>query len=121
MRDIGLRTFRCLPYTHLPLPRPATLPCSAFPPRCGSKVVRAPGFEPRPLGDGAAAGPRWFPIRRAGSGPRVSTLLRPASRRVLPVLLPPVDSQVEQPIAVIHVFDAPCRGPVSLEDFAGLS
>src|SRR5215469_7180482 len=95
-------------------------PCSASPPRCGSKVFRAPGFEPRPLGDGAAARPRWFPIRRPGPGPRVRTLLGPPSRRVLPVLLPPVDSQVEQPIAVIHVFDAPRRRPVGLKDLGSL-
>src|SRR5215467_8037558 len=80
--------------------KPACL-CLAV--RCGSrsvspKVVRAPGFEPRPLGDGAAARPRWFPIRRAGPAPRVGTLLRPAGRRVFPVLLAPIDSQVEQPI-----------------------
>src|SRR5215467_889947 len=95
-------------------------PCSAFPRRRRSKVVRAPGFEPRPLGDGTAVRPRWFPIRRPGPGPGVRTLLRPPSRRVLPVLLPPVDSQVEQPIAVIRVFDSPGRRPVGLKDLGSL-
>src|SRR5262249_45728178 len=102
--------------------KPACL-CLAV--RCGSrsvspKVVRAPGFEPRPLGDGAAARPRWFPIRRAGPAPRASTLLRPASRRVFPGLLPPLDSQAEQPVTVIHVFDASRRRPVGLKDLGSL-
>ena len=47
--------------------------------------------------------------------------LRPAGRRVLPPLLPPVDGQVEQPIAVIHRLDAAPRRPVSLEDLGSLS
>jgi putative ABC transport system substrate-binding protein len=43
------------------------------------------------------------------------------SRRILPRLLPPVDGQVEQPIAVIHSLDAAPRRPVSLEDIRSSS
>jgi hypothetical protein len=47
--------------------------------------------------------------------------LRPAGRRVLPRLLPPVDGQVDQPVAVVHRLDAAPRRPVSLEDLCSLS
>src|SRR5438034_2541713 len=71
-----------------------------------------PGLQARPLGGGTSIGteillafkPSW-----------------PAGRRVLPLLLPPVDGQVEQPIAVIHRLDAANCGPVSLEDIGSLS
>src|SRR5438132_6733168 len=69
----------------------------------GSQVVRIPGLQARPLGGGTSIGtgnllafkPLW-----------------PAGRRVLPRLLPPVDGQVEQPVAVIHRLDAASRRPV---------
>src|SRR3982074_278512 len=78
----------------------------------GSQVVRIPGLQARPLGGGTSIG--------------TDTLLAfpplwPAGRRVLPRLLPPVDGQVEQPIAVIHRLDAASRRPVSLEDIGFLS
>src|SRR5580658_9315823 len=61
----------------------------------GAQVVGASGFESRPLGDGPSTRPHCFPSRRAAASPRVGALLRPAGRRVLPLLLPPVDGQVE--------------------------
>jgi len=72
----------------------------------GSQVVRIPGLQARPLGGGTSIG--------------TDTLLAckplwPAGRRVLLRLLPPVDGQVEQDIAVIHRLDAAARSPVSLE------
>src|ERR1017187_9651732 len=80
--------------------------------RSGAEVVGASGFEAGPLGGGTSIGtgnllafkPLW-----------------PASRRVLPCLLAPVDGQVEQPVAVIHRLDAASRRPVSLGDFGSLS
>ena len=47
--------------------------------------------------------------------------LWPAGRRVLPPLLPPVDGQVEQRVAIAHHLDAAPRRPVCLEDFGSLS
>jgi hypothetical protein len=73
----------------------------------GSQVVRIPGLQARPLGDGTSIGT----VRVLAFRP-----LRPAGRRVLPLLLPSVDGQVEQPVAVIHHLDAAPRRPVSLED-----
>ena len=78
----------------------------------GSQVVRIPGLQARPLDDGTSIDA----VRVHAFRP-----LWPASRRVLPRLLPPVDGQVEQPIAVIHRLDAAPRRPVSLEDFGSLS
>src|ERR1017187_5128049 len=80
--------------------------------RSGAEVVGASGFEAGPLGGGTSIGtgnllafkPLW-----------------PASRRVLPCLLAPVDGQVEQPVAVIHRLDAASRRPVSLEDLGAVS
>src|ERR1700674_1831790 len=77
----------------------------------GSEVVRIPGLQSRPLGGGTSIG-----TQRVHNVP-----LRPAGRRVLPRLLPPVDGQVEQPIVVIHHLDATNCGPVSLEDTGSLS
>src|SRR5580658_8647372 len=73
----------------------------------GPEVVGPPGLQARPLGGGTSVGtevllafkPFW-----------------PAGRRVLPCLLPPVDGQIEQPVAVVHRLDAAPRRPVSLED-----
>src|ERR1700691_6273803 len=68
-----------------------------------------PGLHARPL--------------RGGTSIHTAELLalEPAGRRVFPRLLPPVDSQVEQPVAVVHRLDAAPRRPVSLEDFGSLS
>src|SRR5262245_16655593 len=82
---------------------------SAF---AGSEVVGMPGFQARPLGGGASVGPHAmlaFPP------------LWPAVGRVLPCLVPPVDSQIEQPVAVVHRLDAAHPGPISFEDFGFLS
>src|SRR5207237_3896045 len=75
-------------------------------------VVGVPGLEARPLGDGASI---------ATVGVLAFRLLWPAGGRILPRLLPPVDGQVEQPIAVIHRLDAAPGRPVSLEDIGSLS
>src|ERR1017187_1747892 len=80
--------------------------------RSGAEVVGASGLQAGPLGGGTSIGtgnllafkPLW-----------------PAGRRVLPRLLPPVDGQVEQPVAVVHRLDAAPRRPVSLEDIGSLS
>src|SRR5580698_9197001 len=72
----------------------------------GSQVVGIPGLQPGPLDDGTT----FSPVTVLAFRP-----LWPASRRVLPALLPPVDGQVEQPVAVIHRLDAAPRRPVSLE------
>jgi hypothetical protein len=77
----------------------------------GSKVVRISGLQARPLRGGTS-----ISTQRVHNVP-----LRLASRRVLPRLLPPVDRQVEQPIAVIHHLDAARRRPVSLEDLGPVS
>src|ERR1017187_1732084 len=78
----------------------------------GVEVVGMPGLQARPLGKGTSFGTH-----------RVLAfwLLRPAGRRILPPLLPPVDGQVEQPIAIVHRLHAAYRRPVSLEDFGSLS
>src|SRR6202007_1544357 len=47
--------------------------------------------------------------------------LEPAGRPVFSRLLPPVDGQVEQLVAVVHRLDAAPRRPVSLEDFGAVS
>jgi hypothetical protein len=46
----------------------------------------------RPLGDGASTRPVWFPSGRAGFTLREGAMLRPASRRVLRLLLSPLTS-----------------------------
>jgi hypothetical protein len=78
----------------------------------GSQVVRIPGPQARPLDDGASVDA----VRVRAFRP-----LWPAIRRVLPRLLPTLDGQVKQPIAVIHRLDAAPRRPVSLEDLGSLS
>src|SRR5579862_729221 len=83
--------------------------------RAGAKVIGTSGFESRPLRDRASAGPHWLPSRRAAVSSGVGALLRPAGRRVLPLLLPPVDGQVQQVIVVIHhLYPAGCR-PIRLK------
>jgi hypothetical protein len=77
-----------------------------------SQVVRIPGLQTSPLGGGTSI--------RTGSLLAFKPLW-PACRRVLPRLLPSVDGQVEQPVAVIHRLDAAPRRPVSLEDLGSLS
>src|SRR6516162_9151216 len=77
-----------------------------------SQVVRIPGLQAGPLDDGTSIGTvRVLPFRP----------LWPAGRRVLPPLLPPVDRQVEQTVAVVHRLDAAPRRPVGLEDLGSLS
>src|SRR4029077_21022748 len=71
-----------------------------------------PGLEAGPLDDGTSIGTAIVLAFRP---------LWPAGRRVLPTLLPPIDAQVEQPIAVIHRLDAAPRRPVGLEDIGSLS
>jgi hypothetical protein len=78
----------------------------------GAQIVRMPGLQARPLGGGTSIGTEVLLATKP---------LWPAGRRVLPRLLPPVDRQVEQPIAVIHRLDAANCGPVSLEDIRSLS
>src|SRR5215470_7520219 len=73
----------------------------------GSEVVRIAGLQAGPLDDGTSTGT----VRVLAVQP-----LGPAARRVFPLLLPPVDGQVEQPIAVVHRFNAAPRCPVGLED-----
>src|SRR6516162_4033191 len=77
-----------------------------------SQVVGMPGLQAGPLGDGA---PIDTVVVFALRPPR------PAGRRVLPPLPPPIDGQVEQPIAVVHRLDAAPRRPVSLEHSRSLS
>jgi hypothetical protein len=80
-------------------------------PAC-SQVVGIAGLQARPLDDGTSIDTvRVFAFR----------LLWPAGRRVLPRLLPPIDGQVEQPVAVVHCLDAAPRRPVCLEDIGFLS
>src|SRR6185437_10339455 len=84
----------------------------------GGEVVRAPGRDSRPLGDGASARPLRHrrPVGRAAVGPGDGALLWPAGRRVLPRLLTAVDGQVHQRVAVVHRLGAAALGPVGLED-----
>src|SRR5947209_711890 len=84
-------------------------PHSALP---GAQIVGIPGLQARPLGDGTSIGTEVLLAFKP---------LRPAGRRVLPRLLPAVDGQVEQPVAVIHRLDAAYRRPVGLEDVGSFS
>ena len=88
---------------------PAERPHSA---PAGSQVVGIPGLQARPLGGGTSIGTEILLAFKP---------LWPAGRRVLPRLLPPIDGQVQQPIAVIHRLDAATCRPVSLEDIGCLS
>src|SRR5262249_18010032 len=72
-----------------------------------SEVVGISGLQAGPLGGGTSINAEILLAFES---------LRPAGRRVLPGLLPPVDGQVEQAIAVVHRFDAAPRRPVGLED-----
>jgi len=77
-------------------------------------ACRFPG-RPNTRPSGETTG-RWTSI---GTGDWLAFKLNrlwPAGRRVLPRLLPPVDCQVEQPVAVIHRLDAASRRPVRLEE-----
>src|SRR5262249_12517723 len=87
-------------------------PTSSCSTRSGSQVVRIPGLQARPLDDGTCIGTVRMLVLR---------LLWPASRRVLPRLLPPVDRHVEQSVTVAHHLDAASRRPVRLKDFGSLS
>src|SRR6516164_3325867 len=76
------------------------------------EIIGMSGLHARPLHDGTTI-----------DAVRVHVFwqLWPAGRRVLPMLLPAVDSEVEQAIAVVQRLDAAPRRPVSLEDFRSLS
>ena len=71
-----------------------------------------PRLQARPLGAGTSIGSDILLAVKP---------LWPAGRRGFPRLLPPVDGQVEQPIAVIHRLYAAPRRPVCLEDIGSLS
>ena len=47
--------------------------------------------------------------------------MRPASRRVLPELLPTVDGQIQESVRRCHHFIAAAGGPVGLEDLVTVS
>src|SRR5262245_61136549 len=71
-----------------------------------AQIVRMPGLQARPLGGGTSIGTHLllaFPP------------LWPEGWRVLPHLLPPVDRQVEQSVAVVHCLGAAAGRPVSFE------
>src|SRR5215472_13138538 len=76
-----------------------------------AQVVGASGFETGALGGGTSVGTGILLAFKP---------LWPAGRRVLPRLLPPVDGQIEQPIADIHCLDAATCRPVSLKDIGSL-
>src|SRR4051794_41410690 len=73
----------------------------------GAQVVVAAGGEARPLRCGPPVEPELVAV-----GPEA---LRPAFRRVLPVLLATVDGHVEQAVRRRYRLDAPPGGPVGLE------
>src|SRR5664279_1484937 len=58
-----------------------------------AQVVRMPRLQARPLSHRTSIDTEVLLV----FGP-----MRPAGRRVLPFLLPPVDSYIEQPTAVVH-------------------
>src|SRR5579862_3616971 len=78
----------------------------------GSQIVRIAGVQARPLGCGTSIGTEILLAFEP---------LRPACRRVLPLLLTPVERQVEQPEAVVHILGAATCRPVSLKDLGTLS
>src|ERR1700728_2139559 len=88
----------------------------------GAEVVRVPGAEPRPLGDGAPGRPlrHWWPVGRARAGPGVGAVLWPASGGVFPALLAPVHGEVHERVAVVHGLDAADGRPVRLEHAAAV-
>ena len=62
------------------------------------KLVGMPGFQARPLRN------RTLVVSKRMLG--FDPVLWPAGRRVFPILLPPIDGQIEQTITVIHRLDA---------------
>src|SRR5262249_43471768 len=86
-----------------------------------SEIVRMAGLQARPLEDGPSIGTELSAMLMRMAFVLSIELLRPTRRRVLPRFMSPVDGQVEQPIAVIHRFDAANRRPVSFEDIGFLS
>src|SRR5215208_2175178 len=70
-------------------------------------------LEAAPLGDRAAISTHALLA--------LAPTLGPASRRVLPILLPPIDCEVKQSVAVVHRLDAAPGGPVRLENLGSLS
>src|ERR1035438_3712906 len=75
--------------------------------RGGVEVVGASRFEAGPLSGGTSVATHNL------------LAFKPAGRRVLPLLLPPVGGQVEQPVAVIHRLDAAAGSPVGFEHIRG--
>jgi hypothetical protein len=80
-----------------------------------AEVVGASGRQPRPLGDGTSVGAELLAL--AADPPP----LRPAGGRVFPGLLPPVDGEVHERVAVVHGLDAADGRPVGFEDAVAVS
>src|SRR6266536_405842 len=76
----------------------------------GAQVVGASGRQPRPLGDGTSVSPELVAVVVGFPA------LRPAGGRVFPRLLPPVDGEVHERVAVVHGLYAADGRPVGLED-----
>ena len=83
-----------------------------------AQVVGVAGVEAWPLRRGATAGPfpQRPPLGSAARCPECVPPLRPAFRRVLPVLLPAEHREVHQRVAVVHELGPSTLGPVGLED-----
>src|SRR5436305_7741585 len=73
----------------------------------GAEIVGVSGLQARPLRNGTPVIPHSL---------LALARLRPTRLRVLPRLLPPVDREIEQSIAVVHRLHAAPRRPVGLED-----
>ena len=117
--DVSIRRVHCTPLTTTATLSRRMLAAMRYtrfgacvPAPAGSQIVGMPCLQARPLGDGASVVTVVVPAFRP---------LRPAGRRLLPPLLPPVDGQVEQRVAIAHRLDAATRRPVSLEDIGSLS
>src|SRR5215212_1180739 len=78
-----------------------------------AQIVGMSSLKAAPMGD--------RPAIRTHALLALTPSLGPASRRVLPLLLPPIDCEVKQSVAVVHRLDAAPRGPVRLENLGSLS
>ena len=72
-----------------------------------SQIVGMSRLQATPLRDGPAVATK----RMVGFAP----VLWPAGRRFFPILLPPIDCQVEQTLTVVHRLDAATGRPIGLE------
>jgi hypothetical protein len=85
-----------------------------------AKVIEASSSEPRPLGDRPAADARSDVLRLPLFGAELVAVgpepLRPALRRVLPVLLTPVDRHIKHAITTAHRLAPAASIPIRLED-----